>query len=392
MGMKKRQKLFLIAFVSFSIFAQYLEIPDVTVYGEKEIDILPAKKSPLFFIVKPDSFVVKDIEVKIIEDRFREEYKINNFGFYTKISAGSFFDTNLVSFDERISFFAQNEYLPLFIDAGIKRDYKFYDYKTLANISLHPVENHSIFAEYSKIKADSIEEIFALDYLLSSRFYDFKIGFLTRNSNLFFLSDLNLKFKNFNISLYIFDLFLPDSNMNFSITYDIKDYFRAGLSFKKYPLPIFTYLLPVYDIFFKSEFSKSRFPFQKNIQTSYFDQFFTSDKYRVSLGCKYLKSGYTTLFMKDSVFHGLSFSIYNPFNINIYYFFDKEIFISSDFDINLMDRFLLTLMLSSRKGINLFASAEFMINNMISLFIESISLYELDSYNIRTGLKIRKVF
>ncbi len=390
--MKKMQKLFLIVFVSIVVFGQYLDIPDVTVYGEKEINIIPPKKSTLFFVVKPDSFVLKDKEIEISEGKDIEKYEMKNFGFYTKFSIGSFFDTSLVSFDERFSFFAQKEYLPILFDAFIRRDFKFYDYDVSGNLSFHPYDGHSFFAEYSKLKSDSIEEIFGLNYLFSNRFGDFKIGLFTGNSDIYILSNLNFRFRNYNISFNIFDLFFPDSNFFLSLSYDLNEFSRIGFCFKKYPLPVFTYIIPVNDFYLKGEFSSSRYPFLQNIIISYFEQFFICDKYRISLGYKLLKSGYAAIFMNDSVFHGFSFSIYKPFNFNIYYIFDNKIFINSDMELNLMDRFIFTLLFSYRNGVNVKAEAEFIINEMLSLFIESISSYEIDSYNIRTGLKIRKVF
>lgn len=390
--MKKMRKMFLIVFVNIVLFSQYLEIPEITVYGEKEIDILPAKKNPLFFVIRPDSFILGEREIRIIEDKFEEKYIIKNFGFYTKFSIGSFFDTNLVAFDEKISFFAQNEYIPVFLNAEWKRDFKFYDYHTEGNISTHPVQGHSLFFEYSKIRTDSVEEIFSLNYLFNNRSFDLYCGFLTKNSKIFFLSDFMLRFKNLNLSFSIFDLFFPDSNLTLYLTYDIYDNLRFGLSFKKYPLPIFTYIFPVNAIFLKGEFSKSRFPFEKNIHISYNEKFFISDLYRVSLGFKYAKCGYTALFKNDSIFHGISFSFYNPFIFNIYYFLDGHLNIKSDIEIKLFDRFHLTLLSSFEKELNLITSADFNINNYITLFVESVSSYQFASFNMRTGLKIKKVF
>uniref|UniRef100_A0A7C4U6K3 DUF5723 domain-containing protein n=1 Tax=candidate division WOR-3 bacterium TaxID=2052148 RepID=A0A7C4U6K3_UNCW3 len=392
MDTRKRLVLSLIVFVS-SIFSQELEIPEITVYGEKEIDVLMRKKSIPFFITYPDSFILKDEDIKLKDEKIKER-EIKNFGFYLKTSIGSF-DTSLVSYNENITFFAQNIYIPLLLDFGIKRDYKTYDYDIDGIFSFYPFDEQNFFSEYSKIKTDSVEEIFSFSYLFIKDYINIRCGLLTRNSNIYIIFDLNGIYRSFSFNLYTLDRFFPDSNISFSLNYDMNENFRMGISFKKYPLPLFTYLFPNSTIFIKSEFSKSSPYFLSNIYSSYFYPFFLDDIYRITIGNNFIKTGYALLFSNDSFYNGLSFSLHNPFIINLYYFFsgDKNIF--GDLSIDIKKRFLFSLIFLKMGTFNIGFGADIKINEFFTIFGEMNSIYRSstdNSFFIRTGLKIKGVF
>lgn len=221
--MRRNHTILLLLFITFAILSQTLEIPEVTVYGERRIKIEPVEKGLLPFEeeVLPPYYEKKIATLPLLEIK-RERKEESNRGMRLRALAGSKYEGYLIGF-------LRNHYYPLLagIDGVYNSSIEEEHFDIFARTSLM---NFYFNARYENRKTSS--EIFLFSARGFSNILSGGISFANADS-IFVFGDLGLFIPPFDFALKV--------NENFE--YQVKAAFekypvRAGLSwYKKHLYP-----------------------------------------------------------------------------------------------------------------------------------------------------------
>ena len=140
--MRKRLALSLTVFISLLLLSQGLEIPEVVVYGEREIEISPPEKPQLPFVARDIKTTLNNPLPGVVEEKGEACQPPPDYGYFLQIGGG-----NIVGAEAGFS--TQGKYLPQLIKGvyrgGWDGNYTYFE----AAYSIFPRANIGFSCEYT---------------------------------------------------------------------------------------------------------------------------------------------------------------------------------------------------------------------------------------------------